>query len=279
MTLNRLLFSGGAALMALGALSQNLARADVVYDSIPSPLATNYPSVGYEADSVSEFGDSVSLAQAPVNARALTSATVLLSNWALESTYEPVGTSPGYYEPMTLDIYALGSSGPNPVPGSLIASSTVNAFIPWRPEASGSCTGGAFQAPDGCFNGLGTKVTFTFTGQSLPDNVIYGLSFNTTDYGANPTGVPGPYDSLNFAVPDNNTPSVGADINSDGVEWNTSYAGFETTGTAGVFGPDTDWTPNGTPAIELDAIPEPGTLALLASSVMGLMAARRRRRK
>jgi PEP-CTERM motif len=264
-------------ILAVAALARGTALADVVYDSIPSPTAINYPSLGYQATSTSEFGDAVALAG---TARALTSATVLLSNWALESTYETVGTSAGFNVPMTLNIYALGSGGLNPVPGSLIASSTINAFIQWRPEADPGCssTNPTGFDPPACFNGLAQPVSFNFNGESLPDSVIFGLTFNTQSYGPNPIGAPGPYNSLNFAVPADGA-TVGTDINPDGVEWNTSHAGFLDPGgpgQAGVFGPDTNWTGN-VPAVELDAIPEPASLLVLGTAVLGIAGVRRRR--
>ena len=50
---------------------------------------------------------------------------------------------------------------------------------------------------DGCKNGLANDVTFNFSGVTLPDTVVYEISY--------PTG--GPADSLNVAVTD--APSVG----------------------------------------------------------------------
>jgi hypothetical protein len=260
MNIQKLLLYGGIGLLAFS----TAARADIVYNSIPLSLPTNLPSLGYEATSTSEFGDAVTLAG---NARALTSATVLMSNWALESSYESVGTSAGYNVSLTFSLYDAGPGGINPLVGSLLARSTLaNAFIPWRPEASASCPGTQFQAPDGCFNGLATPVTFAFNGESLPDTVIFGLAFNTADYGANPIHAPGPYNSLNFATSGGAT--TGTDLNPDGVEWNTVAAG--------AFGPDTGWTPY-VPAVTLEAIPEPISLSLLIPAVLGLVASRRRR--
>ena len=35
---------------------------------------------------------------------------------------------------------------------------------------------------------------------NLPDSVVYGIVYNTRDYGPNPTTVAGPADSLNIAL-------------------------------------------------------------------------------
>jgi hypothetical protein len=108
----------------------------------------------------------------------------------------------------------------------------------------------------------------------LPDDVVFGLSFNTQSYGTTPIGSDGPYNSLNFALSSGAT--VGTDINPDGVEWNTSHSSFLTTGAAGTFGPDTAWK-GYVPAVRLEAIPEPVSLALLLPAMIGLAATRRRR--
>src|SRR6185312_4889528 len=89
---------------ALAALPLAAARADVVYSAVPAPLPTNLPSVGFEATSTSQFGDAVTLAG---SARALTGATVIMSNWAVESGYEPLGTSAGYHLPLTFSVDAV----------------------------------------------------------------------------------------------------------------------------------------------------------------------------
>jgi hypothetical protein len=250
-----------------------VAHADVVYSSIPSALPPNVPSIGFEATSTSLFGDAVALSG---TARLLTGASVLMSNWALESTYEQVGTSTGYFAPLTLSFYSFGAAGPNPTVGSVIATETVNAFIPWRPEATPrSCTQGGYLAGDGhCYSGIDSLVTFSFGGVSLPDDVIFGLSFNTQTFGVAPTHTAGPINSLNLGF--STGALVGTDVNPDGVELNTADGTFLTTGAAGVFGPDTGWA-GFVPGVTISAIvPEPASLLLLAQVALVLTGGRRR---
>jgi hypothetical protein len=235
---------------------------------MPSPVPYNVFSLGYEATSTAEFGQGVQLAGA--GGALLSQADVLMSDWALESTYETVGTSTGFYVPLTLDFYEVG---PGDSVGSLFAIDTIDALILWRPEASSSCTSGAWLAGDGnCYNGLAQVVTFDLGGLSVPNQFIYGLAFNTTDYGADPTGVPGPYDSLNFGLigdgVDPVTPSVGSDLVANSAYWNTSYGPFYGDGGAGGVGTfrlDADDWEGFDPAVDFEgvSVPEPASILLL----------------
>jgi hypothetical protein len=144
-----------------------------------------------------------------------------------------------YALPLTLNIYDETNTG------VLLASATQTFNVSYRPSASAKCGDGRWysSADKTCFNGLAQNVTFTnFTGNTtLPDTVVYGVTYNTTHYGSNPIGegaacFTGPggcfYDSLNVAVTPN-APSIGTDL------WGTAF------GTAaGVFTPvDPDYTP------------------------------------
>ena len=260
-------------MLAVAALPMMSAFGDtMIYNSNPSPLPGNVPSLGYQANQTAEFGDLIQFAPGPRN---LTSATVTMSDWALESDWPTVGTAAGYTVPLTLNLYNVGAG--NSV-GSLIGSDTINALVPWRPVASPGCVGGGWQVGGAgtCFSGLAFQVAFDFSGLLVPDEVIYGLAFNTNTWGYNPIGLPGPYESLNFGLS-----AAGASIGSDPLPgtayWNTMTAANYTDGGAvGTFRQDTGWGYVG--AIDFQAnVPEPSGIILLGTLVGALSLLRRKR--
>jgi hypothetical protein len=273
-------------LLALAPIA--LADGVVLYNTIPSPLPPNLPSFAYEADASGEFGGLIQFANGN-STYTLTSATVVLSdqsylaNWnsAINGT---TITSSGYTLPITLNLYNVGAG--NTV-GPLIATETIdNAFIPWRPDPTAGC-GNDYLASDGlCHSGSLSTLTFNFLGLSVPDTIIYGLAFNTTDYGANPTGVLGPYDSLNFALA-TTPPTIGSNPLPDTAYWESSNASDYNDGGAGgtgTFRQDTNWSPY-SGAVEFSGqaqqsnVPEPSSLVLLSSGLLGLSILIMRRRR
>jgi hypothetical protein len=284
-----------------------------VYDSTVAPLPGNLPSVGFDATQTSVFGDQVTLGG---TARELNNVVVTMSSWGCQSgawgngfgTANACVTTPGatFSEPITLNIYGVGV---NNAPGSLLATDTQTFAIPYRPSASdpsghsaAGCTasgGQWYDSTDGtCDNGLATNITFALSSQNvvLPNNVIYGIAYNTSDYGAAPYGdatachatIAGcGYDSLNVGLTQDPTNvSVGSDPNPGTVYWNTATAanycdnGAGGTGTFRIDGAPsssscwdggsaTGWSVSGTgspyfvPAVQINTTPGPSSTVVV----------------
>jgi hypothetical protein len=239
----------GALVVALACcgLAVGAAGAGIGYDSVPSPLPGNVPSVGFEARATSELGDEVQFAGTD---RVLRQVTVTMSSWGCESgtwNGSDCSTTPGatFTHPLTLTVYAVDTTSGHPEPGAVLATRTQTFAIPYRPSASASCGDGRWSNGTTCFNGFATPVTFDFTGTSvtLPGDVIWGVAYSTTHYGALPLGESAPcytsdggcgYDSLNVGTA-GTTPSVGTDPNPDGIFQNSASASSYCDGAAGTF--------------------------------------------
>lgn len=279
-----------------------VAHDPVIYDSIIDPNPGNVPSLGFEATQGYEVGNQVTFAG---NSRVLNDVIVQLSSWGCQSgswggpqASPPTAaceTTPGatFNEPITVDIYAVGNGV---TPGALLASETQTFAIPYRPSADPNyATDCLPQAtaesepvsdfdgtwydtnvnPPACFNGDFTQVDVTFGHVTLPNSVIYGIEYPTSDYGFpaygdntachSSAGGCG-YDSLNVALSEEPpSPSVGSDLDNGTIYWDTTYAGFYCDGGTdgvGVFRNDSPepgdqcWEPgaNDTPPYYIPAV-------------------------
>jgi len=191
-----------ASLLAVGAsaLGAGAASGAVVYDNIPSPAPGNLPSMAYEATSTSEFGGQVELA---TSKRKVTAVSVDMSSWACQTganaTCETKGKAK-FVQPITLRLYQVGAGN---ALGSLISSRTRSFKIRYRPSENPACplTGEGNKGWGAeCFSGLVQKITFHLPHVTVPKDVIIAIAYNTQNYGAHPTGTPGPYNSLNVAL-------------------------------------------------------------------------------
>lgn len=228
-----------------------------IYDSIPAVYPGSFPSLGYEATSTDEFGDHIFFAG---TARSLQTVEVSLTDWACENDAtrgpaDPCVTTPGSFfaHPITLNLYAVDYSSGDPAPGALLGTVTTSFNIPYRPSwDSVNCTaagqtpatdvpfGGRWYDPvlGACVHGYAFNITFDFASLdlTLPNEVIYGIAYNTADYGVTPIGVPGPYNSLNVSLTEV-SPTIGIDFEPDTTFWDTSYGPFYCDG--GIGGSDT----------------------------------------
>jgi hypothetical protein len=68
----------------------------------------------------------------------------------------------------------------------------------------------------------------------VPAEFIYGIAYSTQSYGSLPMGAAGPYNSLNVGLLDtrdySGQPTVGTDVDTDAVFWNTLTAAWYSDG-------------------------------------------------
>jgi hypothetical protein len=272
-------------LVLLAGAAAPLQATSILYNNLPNPIPPGSPSLGFQSSHTAEFGGLIQLSG---GAASLTSAVLLMEDYALASNYPAIGPDPWVW-PLTLNLYNIDNSSGTPEPGSVITTVTQSFVIPWQPEDDPvNCPTGGYQGFDGnCYSGLNFQVTFNLPAVAVPGQFIFGLAFNTETYGANPVGVPGPYISLNYAFNTTAPPQVGSQPLPDTAYWNTNVASNYTDGGAGgvgTFRQDTAWTPDSGAAEFLGTslvtpTPEPGTFGLmgLGGIVIASMLARRRR--
>jgi hypothetical protein len=251
-----------AAATAFAMLAAPSAFADspgqTIYRTVQQPLPGNVDSIGFEATQASQLGDEVTFAHSQ---RRLRTVTVTMSSWGCQQGAWFSGdckTTSGakFFVPITLNLYNATTTAPSttPVqPGTAIASVTKTFRIPYRPSASAKCTGGSagewFLEHHGCFNGKAVNIVFDFSSLHLrlPSTIVYGVSYNTSDFGPEPIGdvtachatsAGCPYDSLNVGL----APSVkvGAKPYPGTLFWNTQTPGnlCDATPLVGVFNLD-----------------------------------------
>ena len=166
--------------------------------------------------------------------------------------------------PVTFNIYAVDKSVSPPKPGALLATVTDTFTMPYRPAADPTCaTPSQWKDADGvCNNGIAFTISFDFSSLNvqLPDEVIYGIAYNTNTHGYAPLNAAGPYEALNVGARTFG-PYAGTDISSDSLYWNTKVSSWYFDGGAlgsSIFRYDENWTtyqPNVTFEMKPAAIP------------------------
>ncbi len=192
----------GAVFAAIAGVAS--AAATVVYSNIPKPLPGNVQSLGFEATSTAEFGGQIEATGAVKNP----TVTIGMSSWACQSgsaTDDSCSTTPGatFNVPITLNVYSVG---PGNSVGAKLLTVTQNFAVPYRPSANTTkCPGnGGWYKMGNCFHGKLFKLKFAKLGSKkapveIPQQSIVSVAFNTQAHGYAPTGVEGPYNSLNVA--------------------------------------------------------------------------------
>jgi hypothetical protein len=242
-----------AIIPATSVFAASATTSNVLYNSmVPSP--GNLPSESFEASAVAQLGNEITLTRSAKVATVV----VAMDSWGCQSgswtnSPAPCSTTPGstFSEPITLNIFrapANPNTQPDTVgsglPGTVILSVTKTFAIPYRPSANntkciGTELGNWFDSKNGeCFPGMATNITFSLSSLhvTLPKTFVYGIAYNTSDYGAHPYGDATAchatsegcgYDSLNVGLsydPDNL--NVGTNPYSGSLWINTTYAPY-----------------------------------------------------
>ena len=193
-----------AIIPATSVFAATAAPSKVLYNSLV-PAPGNLPSIGFEATQAAQFGNEITLTRSAKVATVV----VTMDSWGCQTrtgTANTCVTSPGstFSEPITLNIFQAPASNPttqadsvgNGLPGPTIVSVTKTFAIPYRPSANntkciGDEAGNWFDPKNGeCFPGLATNITFNLSSLkvTLPKTFVFGIAYNTSDYGAAPYG-------------------------------------------------------------------------------------------
>jgi hypothetical protein len=227
--------------LTLSTMSLALATSDIIYDTIPDPLPPNMVSIGFQANHVAEIGKRISFDE---GGRLLDRVEVTLLSYACEEgsivTGDCTSTEGASYEQeMILTLYKVGPDG---AVGDIVARVVQPMVVPFRPSADDDCSGqGWMYDYEGrrCTYAYTFNVAFDLTGMpdSMPDEIIYGVAYNTSMHGYEPIGEAGPYDHLHVGV------VTSAD--EDGL--------YRTAGDPLVFGPSATYATSWDPAVRFTA--------------------------
>ena len=189
--------AGALSLGALAAPSSvaGAAATQAVYDSTTPGLVSAPQSWGFQSRFLHELGNEITLSTG--SSRVLDNVHIELDSWACQKggwNNADCVTTPGatYTLPVTVNLYAVGANdfSGSPTPGALLSSVTQTVTLPYRPSAdtTGHCTGGQWFDGTNCHSDLVDPATIALGGITVPDTFIYGVTYNTSDWGPAPLG-------------------------------------------------------------------------------------------
>lgn len=204
----------GAAILAVTAVLAVAAGAasasEVIYNNLQIPQTGEVAGFGGQDAQTSEFGGQVEFVG---TARKNPTVIVQMSTWACETGNWPEKTcktaaGAKFEWPITISVY---EAGPGNSVGAKIAGGSKVYKIPYRPSESTKCTGenaGYWYRGGKCFVGNAFKISIGLKVAKLPPKAIISVSYNTSDYGAEPqrpkpcnaTATGCPYDLLFVGV-------------------------------------------------------------------------------
>jgi hypothetical protein len=146
----------------------------------------------------------------------LDNAKVVVSSWACEEgtgwaaeNEVPCETTPGstFPVPITLNIYDPNDDM------SVVASRTQTFNIPFRPSANPECpeTVNGHGWGENCFLGLADTIRFDLTGVTAPDEIVYGVAWNTASFGYDPIGNGAECQAVQYAGCDSSLLNLGVE--------------------------------------------------------------------
>jgi len=191
------------------------AAAEVVFDYLPAPLpGGNVASYSYESWGVAEAGDGIEFSTN--GPQPLAAARIVVSSWACESgtgwaaeNVVPCETTPGSTFPVTISLRLYDPNDDL----SLIAQRTREFDIPFRPSTNPECpatVNGQGYGPD-CLFGKAHVISFDLAGITAPDEIVYGVAWNTASYGYDPIGNGAECQAVQYAGCDSSLLNLGVE--------------------------------------------------------------------
>ena len=190
------------ALLAVGGAAAGSAGATpvAIYNNIAPKLPGNVASEGFECCSAKEFGGQVQFTAGkwknPVITVTMSSWACQKGNWSTSEAFAGPETCTSaakskFEWPLTVSLYEVN---PDNSPGAKIGAASKVFKLPYRPSTSKICNemaegneGAWFDKAEAkCYHGFAAKIAISLRIAKLPEKAIISVSYNTSDYGAEP---------------------------------------------------------------------------------------------